>query len=81
MAEADYDEDLPQEREVKIKAKGRGHRNRDHDDENRYDGRGGVFEGISQSHKTGPAKCKYQWSKRRLLLFPHSVYILLNFSC
>ena len=44
------------EKSNKIKVKGRGHSQVDEED--RYDGRGGVFESISQE-KRGPSQCKY----------------------
>lgn len=39
-----------------VKVKGRGHTN-DGDNDDRYDGRGGVFERIEQSSGPGPLQC------------------------
>jgi len=68
--EVDYDEDEHQnEREKdsnvtatsrKIKLKGRGHK--EHNEEDRYDGRGGIFEKIEQdSNKLGPSQSIEGW--------------------
>ncbi len=40
-----------------MKTKGRGHEKR-HDEDDRYDGRGGVFERLEQSSGSGPLQCK-----------------------
>lgn len=40
----------------RIKVKGRGHKSRS-EDEDRYDGRGGIFEKIEQDSSAGPAQC------------------------
>lgn len=41
-----------------MKTKGRGHEKR-HDEDDRYDGRGGVFERLEQSSGSGPLQCKF----------------------
>lgn len=43
--------------DTKIKKKGRGHQRRA-DDDDRYSGRGGVFERLAQSGGAGPLQCK-----------------------
>lgn len=40
-----------------MKTKGRGH-DKHHDDDDRYDGRGGVFERLEQTNGSGPMQCK-----------------------
>jgi hypothetical protein len=47
----------PPRTEKRIKVKGRGHNRREEDDD-RYDGRGGVFERIEQSAGPGALQCK-----------------------
>ena len=42
----------------KIKVKGRGHGSAHMDQEDKYEGRGGIFETIEQSTSGGPAQCK-----------------------
>ncbi len=46
-------------RTKEVKVKGRGHERVD-DDDDRYDGRGGVFERIEQSAGPGPLQCKLE---------------------
>jgi len=48
----------PEGNKKKLKIKGRGHERRQEDND-RYDGRGGVFERIEQSAGSGPLQCKY----------------------
>jgi hypothetical protein len=43
---------------AKAKVKGRGHK-RNPDEEERYRGRGGLFEKIEQEPGSGPAQCEY----------------------
>ncbi len=50
--------DEKEERKKKIKVKGRGHERRQEDND-RYDGRGGVFERIEQSSGSGPLQCQF----------------------
>ena len=42
-----------------FKTKGRGFDRRGDDENDRYDGRGGVFERLEQSNKSGPQQCKF----------------------
>lgn len=44
-------------RDRRKRTKGRGHAHMD--DEDRYKGRGGIFETIEQDSDDGPAQCKY----------------------
>lgn len=63
MEEVDYEQEENENKkggavDRKIKKKGRGH-NGDRSEEDKYDGRGGVFEKIEQDSKTqGPSQCK-----------------------
>ena len=52
MAEVDYDEDRGNVSHVAARNKGRGHRSDDGNGDERYHGRGGVFETISQPNKS-----------------------------
>lgn len=66
--EVDYEEDVDMSENVKasgdtgkkgpaVKTKGRGHDKGD-GDEDRYSGRGGVFENIQRGGGSGPLQCK-----------------------
>lgn len=50
----------PAETGKRVKVKGRGHEaRRRHEDDDRYDGRGGVFERLEQSGGQGPQQCEF----------------------
>jgi hypothetical protein len=70
--EVDYEEDVDMSENLKVsvggdskgrkvtavKSKGRGHDKND-GDEDRYNGRGGVFENIQRGGGSGPLQCKH----------------------
>lgn len=61
MAEAASSENIEVDNSSgkRIKRKGRGHNNGGNNEEDRYDGRGGIFEKIEQDMSTsGPSQCK-----------------------
>ncbi len=41
-----------------VKTKGRGFERRNEEENDRYDGRGGVFERLEHTNKAGPLQCK-----------------------
>jgi hypothetical protein len=87
--EVDYEEDVDMSENLKVsvggdskgrkvtavKSKGRGHDKND-GDEDRYNGRGGVFENIQRGGGSGPLQCKYNISPPLKL---HSPVVTLIF--
>lgn len=61
------------EKGSKIKIKGRGHQ-RHKEDDDRYNGRGGVFERLEQSGGSGPLQCKLRSLTLSTLSHPYSLF-------
>lgn len=60
----------PAETGKRVKVKGRGHEaRRRHDDDDRYDGRGGVFERLEQSGGQGPQQCQFAFADHHYFAF------------
>lgn len=72
--------DEPEDRKKKTKVKGRGHERRQEDND-RYDGRGGVFERIEQSSGSGPLQCNFDFYSFKYFILMFGVLSYRRMDC